>query len=928
MAVAAITAVSALWIALELFGLAATVAFENIVETTAAGCAAAACFATAVARPGRPRAAWMLIGAGCLSFTAGDVIWTYHEVVGGNPLPSPGWPDVFYLTCPPLFLAGFIILVGARPLASVGVGLNSLVIGLAAGAVVWFLVLGPTYSSSESSFNEKLIFGLYPILDLMLLTAAGAVGSVHRGRAARVVVGIITLGLLGIVVGDLGLAVLSLDDSYGSASLTDVGWIAGFLLIGLAAMTDRVLRADFGTPPRAGAEPVWRNVAQLAVVPLMFAFCAWVTTGPEASWANPALMMASGAGLFALGRQVTVGLDNQRLNRELIHARQLLERRVEQRTQEAMAAESRLRSLTESATDAIVTTDQFGRILSWNRAARRLFGYSAREMAGKPVTMVFGEPLREGLIERWRTLVEESESRDVQATSEAMGARADGSTFPMEYSISAWQTNGEIFFGAIVRDVTERKRNEARLVYYADFDALTGLLNRRRLEQEVAREIAAARRMRTRGALFFMDLDRFKSINDSFGHHSGDELLVSVAAVLREVFADTALLSRLSGDEFAILLPQTPPEEALGAAEMLIERLRQHRIVTHGQTISVTASVGIALYPEHGTTVEELLVHADQAMYWAKDLRDRVALYSSEREGDSLTYRQPWEQRIREGLEHDLFALYLQPIQDRMGGINRWEVLLRLIEPDGEAVPPGAFLDAAERSGLIHSIDRWVVQKSLEFAARYPADIPMSLEINLSGKGIGDQELLRLVEQGVEEHGIDSSRLIFEITETVAIADVEQAKAFITRLKAIGCRFALDDFGVGFSSFYSLKQLDVDYLKIDGSFIRNLANDPVDREVVTAITHMAHAMGVLTVAEFVGDAPTAEILREIGVDYLQGYHVGMPVPAEQAFLEAMAVTALPAARWSDGSGGRRSIFRTARMKEVRSVRPARTPEAA
>jgi EAL domain-containing protein (putative c-di-GMP-specific phosphodiesterase class I) len=318
-------------------------------------------------------------------------------------------------------------------------------------------------------------------------------------------------------------------------------------------------------------------------------------------------------------------------------------------------------------------------------------------------------------------------------------------------------------------------------------------------------------------------------------------------------------------------------------------------------------------------------------MYWAKDLRDRVALYSGKRDGDSLTYRRPWEQRIREALEEDLFALYLQPIQDREGAVTRWEVLLRLTEPGGVAVPPAAFLDSAERSGLIHAIDRWVVSNAMEFAARYPADVPITLEINLSGKGIGDQELLRTIERNLEQLGVDASRLVFEVTETAAIADVEQAKAFISRLKQLGCSFALDDFGVGFSSFYSLKLLDVDYLKIDGSFIRNLANDHVDREVVTAITHMAHAMGMATVAEFVGDQATAQILRDIGVDYLQGYHVGMPVPAEQAFLDAQAITSEPAVhpvRWSDGSGGRRTLFRTARMKEIRGATAQRDFEAA
>ena len=457
----------------------------------------------------------------------------------------------------------------------------------------------------------------------------------------------------------------------------------------------------------------WRGAVQLAVVPLMFGFLAWLGLSGE-GWLSPAFFIAAAATVLAVSLQAALFFDHGRLRRELFFARQRLQERIEHQAQEAVGAESRLRSLTESASDAIITTDEFGRILSWNRAARRIFGYSVRQVAGKPLSLVLAHDLREDFLEHWAKRLDDPDAPDSTQTAEASGTRNDGAIFPIEYSIATWQTNGEQYYGAIIRDITERKRNEDRLTYYAEHDGLTGLFNRRRMEQELGREVAAVGRTRSPGALLFLDLDRFKSVNDNFGHRSGDQLLVSIAALLREHFGETAILSRLSGDEFAILLPQRSSEEAVRSAEAFLERLRPHRILTHGQMLSVTASVGVALLGAHGFTVEELLVHADQAMYSAKERRDRVALYSSEREGEALTYRRPWEQRMREALELELFVLYLQPIQDRTGAISRYEVPIRLVDPDGQVTLPGAFLDTAEHSGLIRNIDRWIVRKSME----------------------------------------------------------------------------------------------------------------------------------------------------------------------------------------------------------------------
>jgi EAL domain-containing protein (putative c-di-GMP-specific phosphodiesterase class I) len=340
-------------------------------------------------------------------------------------------------------------------------------------------------------------------------------------------------------------------------------------------------------------------------------------------------------------------------------------------------------------------------------------------------------------------------------------------------------------------------------------------------------------------------------------------------------------VARIGGDEFAVLLPQTDSEHAQELADEVVKALGRQMAVLANQSIRITASIGVTMFD--GLTDTEVLAYADLAMYEAKETgRNRVAMYRPiGGRKDRGSTRLVEAERIRLALEEDRLVLYCQPIFDlATNEICQYELLLRLPEGTrGELLPPSGFLYAAERFGLIQAIDGWVVRKAIALIAEHArAGLKLVLNVNLSGKSIGDRKLAALVEEALAEAGIDPARLNFELTETAAIANVEEARTFASRLRRRGCQFALDDFGAGFGSFYYLKNFPFDYLKIDGDFIRGLATSPMDQLVVEAIVSIARGMGKRTVAEFVADEETACLLRKIGVDYAQGHHFGMPRP--------------------------------------------------
>ena len=436
-------------------------------------------------------------------------------------------------------------------------------------------------------------------------------------------------------------------------------------------------------------------------------------------------------------------------------------------------------------------------------------------------------------------------------------------------------------------EAVARSRYEAELKHMADHDPLTGLLNRRAYERSLEEHLARGERYGHAGAVMVLDLDSFKEVNDTLGHSAGDELIVRVAGALASRLRESDTLARLGGDEFAILTPTGEREEAESLADSLLEVVRQERAPRGpgGRERPITASIGVApLEDAEQLSAEEALINADLAMYDAKEAgRDRSVTYGGAGRGQAhIEARLEWAERIRAALDEDRLVLHAQPVVETATGLTtQHELLVRMIDAHGDLIPPGSFLPVAERFGLIREIDRWVVTRAIRMLGeqREEGRRP-TVEINLSAHSLGDAQLALHIGRELRAAGVAATQLIFEVTETTAIGNIAAARTFAERLGELGCRFALDDFGAGFGSFYYLKHLPFDFIKIDGEFVRNCTADPTDRLVIGAVVELARGMGKRTIAEFVGDEATFTTLCELGVDYAQGFHLGPPAPLE------------------------------------------------
>jgi diguanylate cyclase (GGDEF)-like protein len=428
--------------------------------------------------------------------------------------------------------------------------------------------------------------------------------------------------------------------------------------------------------------------------------------------------------------------------------------------------------------------------------------------------------------------------------------------------------------------LAQAAKTEAQLRYIADHDSLTGLLDRRRFRSELDQYVSFSARYGGQGAVMIIDIDGLKGVNDSHGHHAGDQLIRRVAGIMRERVRTTDIVARLSGDEFAVLMPQTDTTGALHLGEDL--RAQVAESVAPDTAATATISVGITMFGgERGIGAEAVLLAADQAMYRAKeDGRNQIALFQDPDEPKrDHQRRQTTTARIRDALTNDRLSLHTQPIRSlASGGIERYELLLRMTGDNGELLPAASFIETAERSGMVQELDRWVVVRALELlASREREGKPVSLHVNLSGASVADLSVLEFIERRLDEGDADPARCTFEITETARVHDYEAAGGFADRLTEFGCQVAIDDYGAGFGPFHYLKQIPFDLIKIDGSFISDMPNSDADQLTVQAIVQIARGLGKTTIAEYVQDDITAQMLREYGVDMAQGYHLGRPV---------------------------------------------------
>lgn len=567
----------------------------------------------------------------------------------------------------------------------------------------------------------------------------------------------------------------------------------------------------------------------------------------------------------------------------------------------------RLDSILNSVGDGVYGVSQRGQITFINPAAKRVLGYSEEDsLIGRSAHDLFHYAHEDGShnpIESCFLQQAYQEGEELYSWETIFWHR-DNYPIPVECTVYPLHIKGHER-GAVIafRDISERRALQEKLRWQATHDSLTELYNRGYFEEQLEQEIHRLKRSKETGALLYIDLDQFKYLNDTAGHTAGDQLLIEVANRLKNRIRDTDLVVRLGGDEFAIIMRNVSLEHIGPVANAYLDTLSQGDFAYLDKRYRIQASIGVAVMNKDTQSPGDALAQADIACHIAKRQgRNQTHIYTPEQdEKMAMDLELGWSGKLRDALEHDRFVLYYQPLlplavidEKRLPAedgviweqfcrlsrrVKHFEVVLRLRSSEGEVIAPNAFLPTAERFNLMKDIDRWVVKHAFQRLAELNKERKVAaFSINLSGQTLDDKSLAPFVKQWLQEYQLDPGSVTFEVTETTAISNLDVAKAFISELRDLGCRFSLDDFGTGFSSFSHLKHLPVDNIKIDGIFVQNMERDAIDRCMVGSMNEIAHSLKRVCIAEFVKNAEILRLLKNMGVDYAQGFYVSRPLP--------------------------------------------------
>lgn len=591
--------------------------------------------------------------------------------------------------------------------------------------------------------------------------------------------------------------------------------------------------------------------------------------------------------------------EKKRAKHALQVSNNLLEQRVIERTQALVQSNERIEQEKElfkvtlaSIGDAVITTDSLGNIMYLNPVAEHLTGYDNREVRSQPlqrafqfVDIVSQKPLKNFIAEHLIKSVREGKNR------ECLLVRRNNHKLVINYVVAPIYDGKENMMGTVLtfRDVTEQRKLTQKLTYQATHDSLTSLLNRNEFENRLDQILRSTLDNHTH-ALLYLDLDQFKVVNDTCGHNAGDELLRRVGRLLHARLRSRDTLARLGGDEFGIILEHCPQEKALQIAQALHELVQDFRFQWQDKIFTIGVSIGLFPITRTNINLAMALSAADRACYAAKESgRNRIHVYQDK---DSVLLKRSgemqWLPRIWQAIENGRLLLYYQPIMlttREREAEEHGEILLRLQDEQGRLILPGAFLPSAERYNQMTTLDRWVVESAFKLlkSASQKQQSTIIYAINLSSQSLGDEGFLDFVVECIKKENINPTHLCFEVTENVALADFNHVTLFITTLKKLGCRFSMDDFGSGLSSFGYLKNLELDYLKIDGRLVKDMVTDPIDRAMVEAIHNIGHVMKLKTIAEWVENDATQNLLKEMGVDYVQGFWLARPYQIDNKY---------------------------------------------
>ncbi len=567
--------------------------------------------------------------------------------------------------------------------------------------------------------------------------------------------------------------------------------------------------------------------------------------------------------------------------------------RQTRRTENALHREKEQAEVTLHAiADAVIATDANNRVRYLNPVAERLTGWTKDEARLKPLSEIYRvlhEVTRKSVDHP--ALLGDLDGPVMGLARNSLLVARDGQEFAVEDSVAPIRSHDNQITGKVLvfRDVTHSRDFARQLSWQANHDTLTGLPNRRGFESELKRLLDTARDQHKQHALLYIDLDQFKLVNDSCGHAAGDELLKQLAMALQEKIRHSDTLARLGGDEFGVLLDGCSPDKAMQLADSLRETSEQFRFMRDGRNFKTAASIGVVCINADSSDLHSLLSAADAACYLAKEKgRNRVWVHQpDDAEMKQRRGEMQMISRLTHAVEENRFTLYTQAIEPLSPGkrhLPMQEILVRMLDENGNIILPATFIPAAERYGIMPSIDRWVVRETCQHMSRERSTMPRIRCINVSNQSLSDDGFLDYVLSQLQESGTDPRLYCFEITETTAIANWDRATRFILTLKRMGCHFALDDFGSGMASFAYLRDLPVDLVKIDGSFVKNIVNNRTDLAMVQAIHGIAHEMGIGTIAEFVDSEEIRAILQALGIDYLQGFAIHRPMPLSESMI--------------------------------------------
>ncbi|MGB5178924.1 MAG: EAL domain-containing protein [Gammaproteobacteria bacterium] len=562
-------------------------------------------------------------------------------------------------------------------------------------------------------------------------------------------------------------------------------------------------------------------------------------------------------------------------------------------------ARERAQVTLHSIADAVITTDVNGQVEYLNPRAEQLSGWESRIARGLPLSRILClfEEESQSLLEAPVTQCLRH-GEIIQSGCDISLQRHDGECFSVQYSASPilFESGSALGVILVIHDVTEARQMQQKISYQATHDALTGLINRTEFENRLTYSIESAVHADESHVLCYVDIDQLKIINDTCSHESGDALIREITGLIHGCLRESDVLARLGGDEFGVLLKNCSLDSAVDLVESMLTVIHELPFSGCNRVFDVTASIGMAAIDSGTRSATEVMIEADLACHEAKDAGgDRLHIYHRADQGLARRHSEmQWVSRVKEAIKSDRLVLYCQAIVPVITDINaghHFEVLVRMIDDNGDIITPDNFLPAAERYNLMTSLDRWVVSHSFSWYAGHRMNAGISgldtIAINLSGASVSDTGFMDHIKAEMQNHEVPAGLVCFEITETAAIANLEAATGFIRELKRLGCRFSLDDFGSGLSSFTYLKNLPVDYLKIDGSFVRDMETDAIDCAMVSSIHQLAGVIGIKTIAEFVENDGILDKLAEIGIDYAQGYGISRPVPLLEVDVASM-----------------------------------------